>query len=160
MHRIEFAKLVGLEDVQMVDHYAKHGHIIKAAQPGFVKTWESLPLLYKHLRSVAAGHASKDGKHDVAAESAQLKATQRRLTELKIAQMEGDLISATEVLEIWSDLVKDVRTVVLSIPARVQGELPHMVASEVELLKKLSRTMLAELKALGDKPPMPAPRDR
>ena len=41
----------------------------------------------------------------------------------------------------------------LAVPSRVTGELPHLVASEVETLKTMSRHMLAELKALGDAPP-------
>ena len=39
------------------------------------------------------------------------------------------------------------------MPSRVAGELPHLVASELEILKKTSRDMLAELKALGESPP-------
>ena len=78
---------------------------------------------------------------------------QRRLTELKIKTMEGELISATEAVSVWSELAKDVRAMVLSMPSRVAGELPHLVASEVEILKRLSRNMLAELKALGETPP-------
>ena len=41
----------------------------------------------------------------------------------------------------------------LSMPWRVAGELPHLFASELEILRRTSRDMLAELKALGDSPP-------
>ena len=97
----------------------------------------------EHLRSVAAKHRSGDGKHDVAAESAQLKAAQRRLTELRIKAMEGDLVSAPEALSVWGDFAKDVRATLLSMPSRVAGELPHLVPSELEILKHLARDMLS-----------------
>ena len=67
--------------------------------------------------------------------------------------MEGDLVSATEALSTVGELAKDVRAMFLLMPSRVAGELPHLVASELEILKRISRDMLAELKALGNSPP-------
>src|SRR3954470_7670256 len=155
IHRDELAKLFGLKSPQMLDVHVREGHLVRASQRGFFKLAASIARMAEHQRSVAAKHSSRDGKHDVAAESAQLKAAQRRLTELKIAKEQGDLISTSELLELWGDLVKDVRVMMLSMPARVQGELPHLVASEVETLKRLAREMLAELNALGGEPPRP-----
>ena len=63
------------------------------------------------------------------------------------------MVSASEALSIWGDFAKDVRAMFLTVPSRVAGELPHLVASEVEILKRVSRDMLAELKALGGLPP-------
>ena len=57
------------------------------------------------------------------------------------------------MIEVFSTLVVDTRTAILSIPARIKAELPHMVASEVEKMKAVVRETLAELKALGEKPP-------
>jgi phage terminase Nu1 subunit (DNA packaging protein) len=155
IHRDDLAKLLGLTSPQMLDLHARESRLIRADRKGYFKLAASIIRMVEHQRSVAATHRSQDGKHDVAAESAQLKAAQRRLTELKIAKEQGDLISTAELLELWGDLVKDVRAMMLSMPARVQGELPHLVASEVETLKRLSREMLAELKALGGEPLKP-----
>src|SRR3712207_1212601 len=155
IHRDDLAKLFGLKSPQMLDVHAREVHVVRADRKGFFKLAASITRMAEHQRSVAAKHSSQDGKHDVAAESAQLKAAQRRLTELKIAKEQGDLISTSELLEIWGDLIKDVRAMMLSMPARVQGELPHLVASEVETLKRLSREMLGELKALGGEAPRP-----
>jgi phage terminase Nu1 subunit (DNA packaging protein) len=153
IHRDELAKLFGLKSPQMLDVQAHEEILVRAARKGWFKLGPSITRLVEHQRSVTARHSSRDGKHDVAAESAQLKAAQRRLTELKIRAMEGELVSATETLSVWGDFAKDVRAMVLSMPSRVAGELPHLVASEVEILKRLSRDMLAELKALGEKAP-------
>ncbi|MCC2651676.1 MAG: hypothetical protein K0R61_1767 [Microvirga sp.] len=153
IHRNELAQLLGLQSPQMLDVHAREGHLVRAEKRGWFKLAASIKAMAEHQRSVAAKHRSGDGKHDVAAESAQLKSAQRRLTELKIKAMEGDLVSATEALSVWGEFAKDVRAMFLALPSRVAGELPHLVTSEVEILKRLSRDMLAELKALGEVPP-------
>jgi len=155
IHRDDLATLFGLKSPQMLDVHAREDRLVRADRKGFFKLAASITRMVEHQRSVAAKHSSQDGKHDVAAESAQLKAAQRRLTELKIAKEQGDLISTSALLEIWGDLVKDVRAMMLSMPARVQGELPHLAPSEVDSLKRISREMLAQLKALGCEPPRP-----
>ncbi len=153
IHRDELAKLLGLRSPQMLDVHAREGHLVRADRKGWFKLAESIMAMAEHLRSVAAKHRSGDGKHDVAAESAQLKAAQRRLTELRIKAMEGDLVSAPEALSVWGEFAKDVRATLLSLPSRVAGELPHLVPNELEILKHLARDMLSELKALGAAPP-------
>ena len=153
IHRRDLAKLFGLQSPQMLDVHAREGHLVRAEKKGWFKLAASIKTMAEHQRSIAAKHRSGDGKHDVAAESAQLKSAQRRLTELKIKALEGDLVSASEALSIWGDFAKDVRAMFLAVPSRVAGELPHLVASEVEILKRVSRDMLAELKALGGLPP-------
>src|SRR5215203_6637435 len=153
IHRNELAQLLGLQSPQMLDVHAREGHLVRDDKNGWFKLAASIKAMAEHQRSVAAKHCSGDGKHEVAAESAQLKSAQRRLTELRIKEMERDLVSATEALSVWGDFAKDVRAMFLAMPSRVAGELPHLVASELEILKKTSRDMLAELKALGDSPP-------
>jgi phage terminase Nu1 subunit (DNA packaging protein) len=54
---------------------------------------------------------------------------------------------------VYGDIVREVRQAILSIPARIHGDLPHMVPSEVEVIKRQCRETLAELKRLGGKPP-------
>src|SRR3954468_5100603 len=139
IHRDELARLLGLRSPQMLDVHAREGHLVRADKRGWFKLAASIRAMAEHQRSVAAKHRSRDGKHDVTAESAQLKSAQRRLTELKIKVLEGDLVSATEALSIWGDFAKDVRAMFLAVPSRVAGELPHLVASEVEILKRVSR---------------------
>src|SRR5215218_5384965 len=138
IHRDELAQLLGLQSPQMLDVHAREGHLVRAEKKGWFKLAASIKAMAEHQRSVAAKHRSRDGKHDVAAESAQLKSAQRRMTELKIKEIERDLVSASEALSVWGDFAKDVRAMFLAIPSRVAGELPHMVPSEVEILKRVS----------------------
>src|SRR4051794_8202835 len=98
IQRDDLARLLGLRSPQMLDVHAREDHLVRADRKGFFKLAASITRMVEHQRSVAAKHSSHDGKHDVAAESAQLKAAQRRLTELKIAKEQGDLISTSELL--------------------------------------------------------------
>jgi phage terminase Nu1 subunit (DNA packaging protein) len=133
IHRRDLAQLFGLQSPQMLDVHALQGRLVRAHKKGWFKLAASIRTFAQHQRSVAAKHGSRDGKHDVAAESAQLKAAQRRLTELKIGVFEGQLVSAAEALSVWGEFAKDVRAMILSMPSRVAGELPHLVPSEVEI---------------------------
>jgi hypothetical protein len=94
-----------------------------------------------------------DGRYDVAAESAQLKRAQRERVDLDLQIKPGELVNAEDVVVVYQDLVREVRQAILGIPARVQGDLSHMVPSEVEVIKRQCRETLAELKRLGGKPP-------
>ena len=100
-----------------------------------------------------AGRRSADGSHDVAAESAQLKAAQRQLIELRTARERAELIPASEALAILSDVVvRDTRDAILTLPQRAKGELPQLLPSELAILDRLARDMLRDLVVLGSKP--------
>jgi phage terminase Nu1 subunit (DNA packaging protein) len=115
--------------------------------------FESVRARCKRLSEFAGSRKSYDGKYDVAAESAKLKRAQRERVELDLAERRGELIDAEAALVVYGDMVREVRQAILSIPARIHGDLPHMVPSEVEVIKRQCRETLAELKRLGGKPP-------
>src|SRR4051812_17762241 len=77
IHRDELAQLLGLQSAQMLDVHAREGHLVRADKKGWFKLGASIKAITEHQRSVAAKHRSGDGKHDVAAESAQLKSAGR-----------------------------------------------------------------------------------
>ena len=158
IHRDELAKLFGLKSPQMLDVQAHAGIVVRAARKGWFKLGPSITGLVEHQRSVAAKHSSRDGKHDVVAESAKLKRAQRELIELRNAQERGELISAKEVLGIFQDLVHHVRGAILCFPNRARAELPHLISSEVSTLERIARELLRELAALGSSPPGVEPK--
>ena len=82
-----------------------------------------------------------------------MKRAQRERIELDLQERLGELIEAKDVVAVYTDLVGEVRQAILGIPARVQGDLPHMIPSEIEVIKRRCRETLAELKRLGSKPP-------
>ena len=87
-----------------------------------------------------------------AAESAQLKAAQRQLIELRTARERAELIPASEALAILSGVVRDTRDAILTLPQRAKGELPQLLPSELAILDRLARDMLRDLVVLGSKP--------
>ena len=115
--------------------------------------FESVRARCKRLSEFAGGRKSYDGQYDVAAESARLKRAQRERIQLDLQRQRGEVLDAKDVISVYSDLVREVRQAILGIPARVQGDLPHMVPSEIEVIKRQCREALAELKRLGSKPP-------
>lgn len=152
VHREFLAQFLRLEP-ETLDRLSREGVAKRATERGYFLFRETVGDYVEHLRKVAASHSSRDGEFDVAAESAQLKRIQRLRHEQAMARDAGDLLPASAAAAVYGELVADVRTAILGIPARVQGELPHMVASEVEAVKRCCRETLDELKALGEKPP-------
>jgi phage terminase Nu1 subunit (DNA packaging protein) len=141
-------------DPHHLDLMARRGHAKRAPVVGYFELWPTIQGELDRLREEAAGRRGQNGA-DVAAESAALKRAQRERIEREEAVKRGDLIEASKAIEAWGAMVADARTAVLSIPARIQGELPHMVASEVEKIKAVVRGVLRELAGL-DNPPKPS----
>ena len=158
IHKMTLACLLNDMAAETVDRLAREGKLVRAERRGYFLMRESLQTYIAHLQEAAAGRKSEDGRHGVAAELAQLKAAQRQLVEMKIAQMRGDTISVAETELLWGTLVRDVRSMILSLPVRAKGELPHLLPSEIEVLKRVARQMLTELRDLGDQPPLPSPK--
>jgi hypothetical protein len=149
----ELSRWLGGQSVQATSNQAEAGELFPAPVKGYWLLFESVNSRVRGLREVAAGRRSSDGQFDVAAESAQLKRVQRERIELDLQERRGELIDAKDVVAVYTDLVREVRQAILGIPARVQCDLPHMVPSEVEVIKRQCRETLADLKRLGGKPP-------
>lgn len=118
---------------------------------------ETIRKVVPYLREVAAGRQGKDGV-DVGAANAGFKNAQTRLTELKIAQAEGRLVSIEEVEQAWSTIALAVKTTVLSLPGRARFDLPHLTGADQKVLQKLVRQALEEL-SLGKTAPLPDRND-
>jgi len=150
IHRSALAAMLDMTE-RALDEHAKVGHVVRAPQQAYFLFPDSVTAYVKHLKGIAAQHES--GGYSVVVEGALVKKAQRERIELELAEKRGHLVSAEGMIDVFSTLVVDTRTAILSIPARIKAELPHMVASEVEKMKAVVRETLAELKALGEKPP-------
>jgi phage terminase Nu1 subunit (DNA packaging protein) len=138
-------------NVGHIDQLAAKGLLSRAPQNGYLYEEESIGRYVEHLRGIAARHKSEG--YDVVREGALLKQAQRSVAELKAAKLRGDMISITEMYPLWAEAVKDFRAIVLSIPARVQAALPHLVATEMDAIRKCVREALTEFKVKGEEPP-------
>ena len=79
----------------------------------------------------------------------ELKNSQRRLNELRIAKMEGNLISIPEIDAAWTEIALSIRQLFMSLPARARFELPHLTGQDQEALDTLVREMLTEVATEG-----------
>jgi phage terminase Nu1 subunit (DNA packaging protein) len=108
----------------------------------------------RHLRRQAAGHVGHKGG-DVVTAAAGLKQSQQRLTDLRIAQIEGKLIDREAVVELWAALVRQDKQLFLSFPGRARFDLPHLSGSDQERMTRIAHEMLSELAVTGEVPPLP-----
>lgn len=150
------ARLWDCSEVQ-VRKYAREGIAIKLRH-GRYDLARSTTNLIVHLRKMAAAHRSADGAHDIVAEGAKLKATQRRFTEMRIEEKAGRLISIEDVEILWAGMVASVRQLFLAFPGRARFDLPHLTGHDQEKLQRLARDMLDEI-AVAGRPKLPPRRD-
>lgn len=159
IHYTKLMPIVRLTSQPEFDRLANSGIFVRARQRAYYELFPSVGNYIEYLRGIAARHKT-DG-YDVVKENALLKQSQRSLAELKAARLRGDLVSRAEIFPLWAEAVKDFRAIVLSMPARAQAALPHLVPSEVEALKRTAREALNEFKVKGEHPPeTPAPDER
>lgn len=140
------AKVLGdllVLDPRTIRRLASDG-IIKRIAPGRYALKESVQGYCAHIRTQAAGRATKEGKIDPIEESALLRREQRQLAELRRANLEGRLISIEEVKAVWRDLVISTQQLFLSVPSRARFDLPKLTGADQKVLKRLCIDMLAE----------------
>lgn len=91
----QVATLLELSERQVYE-LAKRGTIPRAER-GRYDLIACVRAYVRHLREVAAGRASDDGRSDIVAERARLAAAQADQYELKNAQLRGDLVPADDI---------------------------------------------------------------
>jgi phage terminase Nu1 subunit (DNA packaging protein) len=136
-------------NVRTVLKLAEEGIVVRVARGRFAQ-WKSLGNLVEHYRSRAAGRESLDGAVDIVRANAALRDSQRRLTDIKIAQLEKTLISLDDVKAAWDEVALGVKQLFLSLPARARFDLPHLTGSDQKVLERLVRDMLSELATEGE----------
>jgi len=144
---------IARSDVRTISKLASAGIVVKAGR-GKYRVLESLGNMIVYYRERAAGREAVDGSVDVVKSSAGLKDSQRRLNELRIAQVEGALINMEEIEEAWSAVVNSTKQLILGMPARIRFDLPHLTGKDQEIIDRTVRDMLEET-ALTGAPRMP-----
>src|SRR5689334_6011364 len=86
----KLARALGISSRE-VQRRAEAGQLARVGY-GKYALQESIRCYCAKLREEAAGRQSRDGRFDVVTESARLKRSQRDLTDLRIAEMKGELL--------------------------------------------------------------------
>jgi terminase small subunit / prophage DNA-packing protein len=148
--------LVALLDLSEVEvhKYAAEGIFVKAGRGQYLLA-PSVRNYVRHLREVAAGRQGKE--LNAVDENARLKIVMRQNYEFKNAALEGKLISLPELTDSWGAIVRTIKAMILSLPARYHEKLPHLPFEDVETIRKVTHKALAETsRMLPEKPPLPA----
>ncbi|TVR06640.1 MAG: hypothetical protein EA385_15085 [Salinarimonadaceae bacterium] len=137
---LDLSLLLGIS-VRAVRDYAARGIFPKATQRGRFETLPSVNAYCKHLQQRAAGHATESGS-SLADERAKSEVINRRIQEIKLAQLSGEVLTLDEVSEAWSAIARQFKASVLSIPGRARSTIPHLTPHDGEVLKLLCREVL------------------
>lgn len=149
-------------DLQTIKRYGQLGLLVKIKH-GRYALLPSVQKVIVYLREQAAGRTTKDGKIDPMEESAYLKRAQRELAETRIKREMGELITIPELTEVWGEIIKSVKSMVLAWPSRVTFELPHLTPHDREVMKRVTEEVLRSNSIAGhpDIGPLPeSPRDQ
>jgi phage terminase Nu1 subunit (DNA packaging protein) len=138
---------------RQVRQYAEEGLAVRTG-PGRFDLERSVGNVVLHLRELASSHRGAGGA-DVVKASAALKDAQRKLAELRYAQLDAQVISLPEAEMLWADQVRSARRLFQSYPARARAALPHLSDADQTTLEKVGEAMLREI-ALKGQVPLPA----
>lgn len=106
---------------------------------------ESTKNYVTHLRGIASGRGGAKNIESLTDERARLAKEQADSQELKNAIMRGEYVSATEVEFTWCEIMRRVRSKVISVPSRVQQMLAHLTVHDVETIDRELRAALEDV---------------
>jgi hypothetical protein len=126
-----------------VQRYARAGVIDRLKNRKYA-LYPSIAKVLDHLRVMSG----RQPQGEAMAVGAALKDAQRRLTEMKLAKLDGGLMSLPEAEALWGDFMLATKWLFLSIPKRARMELG--ISAEVEgRMSELCATMLREVAFSG-----------
>src|SRR3981081_3557589 len=136
--------LAGLLDLDMesIRKLSHAGIVVGSGVRGRYLLAPSVRNYVRHLREIAAGRQGNE--LNAIDEKAVLKTVQRKNYELKNAALEGSLVSMDDVTEAWGIIVRAIKAMVLSFPARYHEKLPHLKGDDIEMIRKVAHKVLAE----------------
>jgi phage terminase Nu1 subunit (DNA packaging protein) len=133
--------------------YAKEGVFIRTGRNKYLLA-PSVRNYVRKLREIAAGR--QGDQLNAVDENARLKIVQRKNYELKNAALEGSLVSMDDITDAWGEIVRTIKAMVLSIPARCQQDLPHLQFEDFEGIRVVIHKVLTEMAGvMPDNPPIP-----
>jgi phage terminase Nu1 subunit (DNA packaging protein) len=151
--RQSLAALLDL-DISSIIELAHNGTLVGSGVRGRYLLAPSVRNYVRHLREIAAGRQGKE--LNAVDENARLKIVQRKNYELKNAALDGSLVPMEDITEAWGVIVRAIKAMVLSFPARCHEKLPHLKSDDIETIRKVAHKVLTETsRMLPVKAPIP-----
>lgn len=136
--RADLSILFGVS-IRTIDNLIASGVVQPAEQRGMYQTLPTITAYLEDLRNKAAGR-SKDSA--LAEERAKQAAIEREISEIKLAQMKGEVLTLGEVATGWASILQHVKSSLLALPGQLRTQIPHFGAHEQETARLLVRDVL------------------
>ncbi len=135
----ELAERIGIS-MKVFERLAIEGVMVRVSR-GRYMVFASVQAYIRKLTNAASG---RDGGVTGAARARLLNA-QAEVAEIKQAALRGEFLPAKEVEEAWTAEVRQVRSRLLALPARLGAKLPQLTHADVAMIDDEIRAFLTEL---------------
>jgi phage terminase Nu1 subunit (DNA packaging protein) len=109
---------------------------------GHFKAIESMHGYIDHLRKRKAGQGTT---HNLADERAKTEKVEREMKEMRLAEMQGQVLKVGEVTASWSAFGQLVRQKVMGLPSKFRQAVPHLTSHDAEMMREQCRELLQDL---------------
>lgn len=120
------------------------GILVRAAKKGTYQTLPTMKSYISQLQERAAGRY-KANENPATQEKHIRDRIEREISELKLAQMRGEIITLAEASEAWSGFATKVKASMMSISSKARSKIPHLTAFDAETIKDICRDELTDL---------------
>lgn len=123
---------------------AATGVLVPAPKKG---TYLTLPSIHNYIEKqrAAAANRAEEQRNPLNDEKLLTEKVTRRIQEIKLAQMEAEVLTLADVSESWSGLALKFKAALLSLPVELRQDLPHLTAHDGEVMRKAVRQKLRDL---------------
>jgi len=137
---VVLAQWLGVSE-RAVAGYVQNGIIVRA-QRGLYPLQESVRAVCHHFREVASRRGTTS---TLTAQRERIAREQADALEMKNAVTRREMVSAKSVTDEWASILRMVRSRVLASPSRMQQQLGHLSAHDLDVIDRELRDALEEL---------------
>jgi phage terminase Nu1 subunit (DNA packaging protein) len=141
--KADLSLLLGISIRALGDLHAK-GVLVPAAKRGTYQTIPSVNAYIDKIRAAASGRLDEQ-RNPLNDERLKDVRVNREISELKLAQLKGELLTLDEVTDSWTKFAAKVKAAALALPSKARTQIPHLTAHDGETLKTLIKDMLNDL---------------
>lgn len=141
--KTDLSMLLGLS-VRTLTDLAATGVLVPGAKKGTYQTLPSVQNYVKKLRDVAASR-SEEQRNPLNDEKLLTEKVIRQIKEIELAERKGEMLSLDEVSENWTAFARKVKAAFLGLPTKFRQKLPHLTASDGDVMRKVVRKILQDL---------------
>ncbi len=137
------ANLLGVTG-KTVRELARRGVVVRAGRDNYARD-QSVQQYCAHLRELIASRGGETAIANATTERARLLKAQADAAEIKNEIARKEVMSAAEVTNGWSSILRHVRSGILATPGRVACRLPHLTRHDIAELDTELRAVLTEM---------------